>query len=156
MKIVIFDLDETVIDSSHRTPNNPDGTLNLPAYIEKHTPANVRKDKLLPLARIMRECYVSGYYVIVLTARFMHSCDYQFLARHGLNYHRLFSREQANEKHQSLSDGEYKARFIIPFLQLKQFRNASVVMFDDAAKVKTALRKHFPVLCAKRINSRIK
>ena len=32
-RVVIFDLDETVVDSAHRTPNNPDGTLNLSRYL---------------------------------------------------------------------------------------------------------------------------
>ena len=31
-RIVVFDLDETIIDSKHRTPNRPDGTLDLDRY----------------------------------------------------------------------------------------------------------------------------
>jgi len=36
--ITIFDLDGTIIDSSHRQATLPDGTLNLPAWIENSTP----------------------------------------------------------------------------------------------------------------------
>lgn len=153
--ILIFDLDETVINSAHRTPNNPDGTLNLAAYIEKHTPENVAKDTLLPLARVMREAYAKGDYVIVLTARDMQECDYRFLRDHGLRYHKIMSRDQVSESHYRAKDGEYKRRWIVPFLNLKQFRNAAVTMFEDAAPVKSALRKYFPVLCANKINARI-
>jgi hypothetical protein len=154
--IAIFDLDETVIDSRHRTPNNPDGTLNLAAYIERHTAENVAKDTLLPLARVMRAAYNAGAYVIVLTARDMKDCDYAFLRDKGLPYHKIMSRDRANEKHYKMSDGDYKARWILPFLNLKQFRNKPVIMFDDAKPVKARLRKHFPVLCAHKANARIK
>lgn len=154
--IIIFDLDETVIDSRHRTPNNPDGTLNLQAYIENHTPENVARDTLLPLADVMRAAYASGAYVIVLTARDMKECDYAFLRAHNLPYHKIMSRDQANEKHYGMKDGDYKARWILPFLNLKQFKGKPVIMFDDAKPVKTRLRKHFPVLCAHKVNARMK
>ena len=153
-KVMIFDLDETVINSAHRTPNNPDGTLNLDGYKEKHTPENVAKDTLLPIANIMRNAYNSGAYVIVLTARDMKDCDYQYLADNNLKYHKIMSRDQASENHYKMKDGEYKKRWIVPFLNLRQFKNAVIVMFDDAKPVKTALRKHFPVLCAHKINAR--
>ena len=153
--IAIFDLDETVIDSRHRTPNHPDGTLNLAAYIENHTPENVAKDTLLPLADVMRAVYDSGAYVIVLTARDMKQCDYDYLTDNGLKYHKIMSRDQASEAHYKMKDGDYKARWILPFLNLKQFAKKPVVMFDDAKPVKARLRKHFPVMCAHKINARI-
>ena len=36
--ILIFDLDGTTIDSSHRHATLPDGTLNLAKWIENSTP----------------------------------------------------------------------------------------------------------------------
>ena len=84
-KIVIFDLDETVIDSSHRTPNNPDGTLNLNKYFELKNRENIFKDSLLPLAAKMKELYASGeYHVVICTARHMDENDFDFLEHHGL------------------------------------------------------------------------
>lgn len=153
--VVIFDLDETVIDSRHRTPNNPDGTLNLAAYIEKHTPENVAKDTLLPLADVMKACYARGDYVIVLTARDMKRCDYDFLDFHGLRYNLILSRDKASEKHYNMRDGEYKKRYIKPLLNLKQFKGANIVMFDDAKPVKETLRELFPVFCAHKMNKRL-
>ena len=82
--IIIFDLDETCINSEHRTPNNPDGTLNLPAYIELHSADNVAKDTLLPISRIMRDRYNMGDYIIILTARDMAEWDYKYLDIHDL------------------------------------------------------------------------
>ena len=155
MNVVIFDLDETVIDSRHRTPNNPDGTLNLQAYIEKHTPENVARDTLLPLADVMRACYTRGDYVVVLTARDMKPCDYDFLAAHGLHYNLIMSRDRAKPKHYALKDGEYKKRWVKPLLNLRQFKNANIVMFDDAKPVKENLRELFPVICAHKANKRL-
>lgn len=155
MNVVIFDLDETVIDSRHRTPNNPDGTLDLTGYIARHTPENVFRDTLLPLADIMRACYARGDYVVVLTARDMKDCDYEYLDEHGLHYHKIMSRDQAKPSHYAMRDGDYKYRWIRPLLNLRQFIGASVVMFDDAVPVKSRLRKLFPVLCAHKINARL-
>jgi phosphoglycolate phosphatase-like HAD superfamily hydrolase len=154
--IVIFDLDGTVIDSAHRTPNNADGTLNLAAYHANHTPENVAKDKLLPLARLIRAAYDSGMYTVILTARDMKACDYEYLEKHGIRAHKIMSRDRVkSEKHYKASDGAYKAKWIRPFLNLKQFAQCSVVMFDDAAPVKNELRKLFPVLCAHKVNRRL-
>jgi len=138
--IVIFDLDETVIDSRHRTPNNHDGTLNLAAYVEKHTPENVARDTLLPLARVMQSAYESCE-VWICTARDMMQCDYDFLARHGLRYHKIFSRDQVkSQKHYHKSDGLYKKHWL-SILNLRQYRGRFVAMFDDAKPVISTMRQ---------------
>ena len=46
----IFDLDHTVIDSSHRQITRPDGSLDLAAWRRHNTRANIMRDTLLPLA----------------------------------------------------------------------------------------------------------
>ena len=112
IKNFIFDLDETVIDSAHRTPNNPDGTLNLEGYKASHTRKNVFKDKLLPLARIMRKAKKDGHCVIILTARDMAKFDYDYLAFHDLKADLILSRDKADPIHYSMNDGEYKTRWI--------------------------------------------
>lgn len=155
-QITIFDLDGTVIDSAHRTPNNADGTLNLPAYMAKHTPENVARDTLLPLARVIRSAYNRGAYVIILTARDMKACDYEYLAAHNIPSHKIMSRDKVkSQKHYRASDGEYKAKWIRPFLNLRQFKGAAVVMFEDAPPVKSELRSMFPVMCANKVNRRL-
>lgn len=154
--VAIFDLDGTVIDSEHRTPNNADGTLNLKAYRDKHTAENVAKDTLLPLANVMKAAESAGAYVVVLTARDMRDFDYEFLTMHGLIYHKIMSRDTVRSKtHYEADDGTYKEKWIKPFLNLKQFANKPVVMFEDAAPVKTKLRKMFPVLCATKLNRKL-
>ena len=128
--IVVFDLDETVIDSSHRTPNKPDGTLDLDGYFAMKTRENIFKDKLLPLAAKMREFYESGrYHVVVCTARHMDQDDFDFLAENGLKFHEIFERSNCKPEHYYLPDAEYKTK------QLKKYKNTPYVFYDDATPI---------------------
>ena len=51
----IFDLDHTVVDSSHRQATRPDGSLDLDHWREHSTPAMIERDTLLPLAHEWRK-----------------------------------------------------------------------------------------------------
>lgn len=152
---LIFDLDETVIDSAHRTPNNPDGTLNLAAYIANHTPENVFKDKLLPLAGYMKAAILAGHDVAILTARDMAFCDYQFLVKHGIAPAHIFSRDRCNDPvHYKMSDGAYKVEW---FRKMPKFLTEQhCIMFDDSKPVKAAMRRiGVTTLCAHKINKKL-
>lgn len=62
----IWDLDGTVVDSSHRyhtLPHSQD--IDLPRWIMNNTRANIEQDKLLPLARLMRSNHNMGDIVII-------------------------------------------------------------------------------------------
>jgi len=65
------------------------------------------------------------------------------------------SRDKAKPKHYALRDGDYKKRWIKPLLNLRQFKDANIVMFDDAKPVKETLRELFPVICAHKANKRL-
>lgn len=137
--IVIFDLDATVIDSSHRTPNHPDGTLNLPLYLEMKTRENTMKDGLLPLAEIMKNVSPDSY-VVICTARTWADFDQEFLDVHGLKAHKILCRRpDGAENHQK--DAKLKRKWLTKILNLRQFKNLPKVMFDDAAPVISEMRK---------------
>ena len=135
--ITIFDLDGTIIDSSHRQATLADGTLNLPAWKENSTPEKIFADTVLPLATQVRRRQKAGDYVMVCTARNMSDADYEFLQDVGICPNKIISRPDGNDT----PDGELKAKQLNSFLSLKQFAKANKVMFDDAASVRTALRK---------------
>ena len=90
--IYIFDLDHTVIDSSHRQITRADGSLDLDHWIENCTRQKIFADSLLPLARLMRSAYSQGHDVIVCTARVLSAHDYAYLAHHDLKAHAILSR----------------------------------------------------------------
>ena len=127
-KIVVFDLDGTVVDSSHRTPSNPDGTLDLQGYYKQRTRQNIFKDTLLPLADVMKDRYRSGdYHVVICTAREIDQDDLDFLEYHGLKYHEMLDRTNCRKKyHWGLRDPQYKTK------QLKIYRHKTYTFYDDA------------------------
>jgi len=88
----IWDLDGTVIDSSHRYSTLANGDINLPKWIADNTRKNIERDTLLPLARLMRSNYRQGDIVIICTARVLGVWDHVFLADHGIRAQFILSR----------------------------------------------------------------
>ena len=138
-RVVIFDLDETIVDSAHRTPNHPDGTLNLPLYLQLKTRENTMRDGLLPLAAFWKSLDLSETYVIVCTARTWADFDQEFLDNHGLRAHKIIARFTETDK--TLRDAELKSRKLRKLFNLRQFRKLPKVMFDDAKPVIAEMRR---------------
>ena len=101
--ITIWDLDGTVIDTSHRYTTLPGGGIDLPAWVRDNTPDNVKRDSLLPLAVEMRKAFHAST-VVILTARVMSWFDWEFLADNGLHFHECMSRPEGL----ALNDADYK------------------------------------------------
>jgi len=135
--VLIFDLDGTTIDSSHRQATKPDGTLDLAHWFENATPSKIFDDKLLPLSQQMHKRCKAGDYVVVCTARTMQDADFEFLQNHGLCVDKIISRPHGN----MTPDAELKRKQLSSLFNLKQFKKANKVMFDDAPSVRSTLRK---------------
>lgn len=131
----IYDLDHTVIDSTHRQSTLPDGSLDLAHWIENNTPAKIWEDSLLPLAHQWRTQYARGAEIVVCTARVMQKADYAFLKHHGLIAHTILSRPE----------GDRTADWLLKDKMLRQYARerglswarlcATSVMMDDNADV---------------------
>lgn len=139
MAFIIFDLDHTVIDSSHRQLTLPDGSLDLEHWIENCTHEKIMADSLLPLADSMKRFYAEGHTIIVCTAR-SGECvsDKSFLDANGLRYHHWLSRGDSME-----GDAALKVRLLNEFAQSQGFANIGAmrpIMFDDNLKVIQALQ----------------
>ena len=112
----IWDLDGTVIDSSHRYSTLPNGDIDLPKWIADNTRANIEQDKLLPLARLMRSNYRQGDIVIICTARVLGVWDHVFLADHGIKAQFILSRALGDNR----GDAEMKRQKLLAlFADLK-------------------------------------
>lgn len=138
----IFDLDHTVIDSSHRQLTRADGSLDLSHWIENCTHEKIMADTLLPLANVMRDFIAKKRDVIICTARVMGAADYEFLRVHGLAVPDILSRPQgvtiADHYLKSNLLAAYAASRRIPFARFcSQAR-----IFDDNHNV----RKHLKTL----------
>jgi hypothetical protein len=104
----IFDLDHTVIDSSHRQSTLPCGSLDLANWIENNTPENISRDTLLPLADLWKTLDKQGQMIGVCTARVLQDADYEFLADNGLDYDFILSRPMGD----SSKDDDLKERLL--------------------------------------------
>ena len=112
----IWDLDGTVIDSSHRYSTLANGDIDLPRWIADNTRANIEQDKLLPLARLMKSNYRQGDIVIICTARVLGIWDHCFLAENGIKAQFILSRAKGDNR----GDAEMKkAKLIALFSDLK-------------------------------------
>lgn len=98
----IYDLDHTVIDSTHRQATLADGSLDLAHWIENNTPEKIARDSLLPLAKQWRENFRKGAEIVVCTARVLQGADYEFLREHGLHAHAILSRPMGDSSRDHL------------------------------------------------------
>ncbi len=154
-RVVVFDLDETIIDSAHRTPSRSDGTLDLDRYFALKNRESIFRDTLLPLADTFKRLDRKENYVVICTARAMNQDEWDYLAQHGLDAHLVLCRpEDGSENH--IKDPVLKARKIQRLRNLKQFRGKPVVMFDDSYPVIRKMRE-IGVAClnAVKVNQRL-
>ena len=131
----IWDLDGTVIDSSHRYSTLENGDIDLPKWIANNTRENIERDSLLPLARLMQSNHRQGDIVIICTARVLGVWDHCFLADHGIKAQFILSRAIGDNR----GDAEMKrAKLLALFADLKipfarWTRNATI--YDDNLSV---------------------
>ena len=153
----IFDLDHTVIDSSHRQATLPNGDLDLAHWFENATPEMIAKDSLLPLAAEWRKARNAGAEIVVCTARTMQLADFYYLRDHGLEYDAMLSRPEGN----MITDAALKYLSLYHYAtRVKEQRwktfCAFSIMFDDNKNVIEGLnRKGLRVYNALEINKRL-
>ena len=135
--IYIFDLDGTVIDSSHRFTGNAEGKLNLEKWIEDSTRENIFKDSLFPLAQFMKALMKAGKNVWICTARNMNDSDFDFLAHHGIKAKTILCRKNGDHR----ADAEMKTAKLKSLFNLKQYKNSDKIMFDDNKTIQKEMKK---------------
>ena len=134
----IFDLDGTVIDSSHR---QGDGSLD--DWRRLNTVGNIMRDGLLPLAGKMQTAIQDGLDVWVCTSRVMGKADFAFLRMQSL----LPKRGPVIHR---ISDADARACGDLKLAKLRgmaagmgvswaRFANDSI-MFDDSIVVQDTMR----------------
>ena len=103
--LYIFDLDGTVVDSSHR---HGDGTLD--DWRRLNTPKNIARDKELPLADTMRDAIQLSLTdeqvrVWICTSRIMGGADLVWLRTHYLIPNLILSRKPSQD---NVPAGQFK------------------------------------------------
>ena len=164
-KLLVIDLDQTVIDSSIRENYcYPQGKLCLDTYRgNKKCPYNgIVNDTLTPFGEWLKENYFSlienGYTIVFLTARL---CDYQdylsfkamgintMLLDHCLTIERGVSGLYGgNEKEQD--SGKYKKPII--WYLANTYKTYDITVVDDCIKVLTMAKEQgFNAICAREL-----
>ena len=120
----IFDLDHTLIDSSHRMNKFKDSSydLDIDYWLENNTHENIMQDRLLPLVELFKEFQKTQFTNIAVTARSLSISDFQYLEKNGLNFHMILHRENSIELDHVLKEKKLQELFdsgkYLPFLAL--------------------------------------
>lgn len=140
-KIEIFDCDGVLVDSSHRYRNLPNGSIDLDYWIENNTPDKVANDSLLPhTAQYRQSLENSATYTIIATARQCAEHDFIYF-RDRLGFpQKLIYRKVGDTRR----DWILKAKGLRSLLNLRQFKNAAVTMWEDNPVTIENLKRLFP------------
>lgn len=143
-EIAIYDMDGTIVDSSHRyrtiTDENGNQKIDLPHWRENEYRA--MGDGLLPLAEQYRLDLVDpAVYTIIATARVMQAPDWQFVNEILGKPDYFISRKPG----QTISGGQMKINGLQKFFNLKQFRAAKAVFYEDNMTYLKMVCDHFQI-----------
>ena len=152
----IYDLDHTVIDSSHRQATLPNGDLDLDHWREHSTPALIARDRLLPLAQHWKTQRERGAEIVVCTARVMGAADYEYLRVNGLEWDAMLSRREGD----TTSDAILKERALRNYAATKtyswrRFCMFSVMIDDNKNVISHLTARGLRVYNALEINARL-
>ena len=126
-KIRIYDLDGTIIDSSHRAKHDENGKLDLDHWKRNNTKENIFKDDLLPMYWQLVHDYKAGNIIILCTARELNKYDYEYIHSMGIYYDYITCRKVG----ENTADWKLKKRLLNPFFNLKPFQKLEKWFFDD-------------------------
>ena len=125
--ICIYDLDGTVIDSSHRATHDEKGNIDLANWKAKSTKDFIFQDSLMPLYSQLQKDYKNGNMVILCTARELGKWDLEYIHMHNIYYDRVISRPVGNmEKDYKLKKNQLRYLFSLP-----QYKDKEKIFYDD-------------------------
>ena len=128
-KVAIYDMDGTIVDSSHRYRTITDESgirIDLDFWRENEYLA--MNDSLLPMAEQYRlDLADSSTYVIIATARVMNEPDWKFVKEILGEPDYFISRP----KNSNISGKTLKINGLAKFFNLLNFKNAEFVFYED-------------------------
>ena len=126
-KICIYDLDGTIIDSSHRATHDKNGMIDLDNWIANSTKDLIYQDKLMPLYAQLVADYKNGNMVILCTARNLGIHDWEYIHAMGIYYDRVISRPNNN----MTKDNHLKKSQLRYLRDLPQYKDKEKIFYDD-------------------------
>lgn len=148
--LIVWDLDLTLVDSSHRTRIDKNGKFDIDYWIKNSTPEKIKKDTLLPLVSVYQGFKNSGFTQILITARVMNEADYEYLRDNNLTFDMILHRENSLELSNVLKSSKIK-KF------LKEYQLIPFMAFDDKQDNLDVFDKHgFRTMSATYLNEKLK
>lgn len=141
----IYDMDGTIVDSTHRyrTIIGPDNIERIDLDYWRENEYRAMDDGLLPLAaQYMRDLQDENTYVIIATARIIRDADMQFIDKVLGKPDYLISRRGDNDNR---SGKELKIKGLQKFFNLKPFKTADAVFYEDNIQYLKAVCDHFGI-----------
>ena len=137
--LLIFDLDGTAIDSTHRQNTLADGSLNLAKWQENNTPEKIALDSLLPLGKQWSKGLDKK--IAIITARVLGDADYKFLKDNNLRYDFIYSRYAGND----MPDAQLKRLALYKLAKdmgksMQWLRNFAVIYDDNLSVLRMATK----------------
>jgi len=129
-KIKIYDIDGTLVDSLHRYRTKND-RIDLDYWLENDVPEKIALDTLLPLARrYQQDLKNPDVYTILATARACakNDANYKYISDVLGEPDKFIHRKKQGD---TRGGAELKLAAIKPMLNLRQFQNAEVHVFED-------------------------
>jgi hypothetical protein len=159
-KLMIWDLDKTVINSNHRYSTLENGDIDLPFWKENCTPEKIALDTLLPLAVLMAYQYsIKGNMVAICTARVMSPYDWRFLNDNSkyVPFHYAMHRPEGC----TTGDAELKKQQILKLvrelnLSPYQFHNHVEVFDDNPTVLKMCDQLGIKSHCSLKLNAQLR
>lgn len=142
-RVAIYDMDGTIVDSSHRYRTIVDENgerIDLDFWRENEYRA--MDDKLLPMAEQYKADLADPHcYVIIATARVMHNPDWQFVKEILGEPDYFISRKDGD----SQSGKTLKINGLARFFNLLNFKDAEFVFYEDNISYLKAVCDRFNV-----------
>lgn len=144
MKLAIYDMDGTIVDSSHRYRSiiGPDNIERIDLEYWRENEHRAMEDGLLPLAQqYQKDLACPDTYVIIATARVIQGPDLQFIDEILGKPDYLVSRKKGDIQ----SGKTLKINGLQKFFNLKQFKTADAVFYEDNIHYLKAVCDHFNI-----------
>lgn len=130
--IHIYDMDGTIVSSSHRYKLvSTENRIDLDHWRKHDVEKYINKDSLLPHAAQYKADIKNPFvYVIIATARACNQGDanYKYIEKHLGMPDKFIHRQGVNDNR---GGAQLKVEAIKPLLNLKQFKNAAIHVWED-------------------------
>ncbi len=157
-QIILYDLDDTLCDSRHRTTYDSDGKSIIEDWVKNSTPQKTHLDNLIyPMTKILMYTLAHKDCInVCITSRQLHNSDIEFFQKHDIIFDKYLHRGCVHKEYREMSSSELKNMLLSVYL--KDCTDIPKIGFDDLECNLEVFRKHgFLTYNAKDINqSKIK